>query len=547
MRSARSLSGKNRGQQPHDFSANLFERLPNTRQPWLQEAGHRAVVETDESQIGADASPEFVCAMQASRCERVAPTNDRGRRFRPVEKLTRRRSARFEGVDSPQPKVARGQAVLAHRAPPPVKPVVANCLVGRRADEPDTAVAEFDQVVDCLRRPCSPVDVHPGTGLAVGPASPLRSPGPTEGDRGCATIGEPPLPLDATPLWICLLVDAWRWGLAAEEVERLIPHLERALAWMRDYGDADGDGFLEYVPHAAQGLSNQGWKDSHDSVQWFDGALAESPIALCEVQGYAHEAARKGADLLEAFDRPGADEWRDWATRLSKRFREAFWVERAGETYPAIALDRNKQRVDTVSSNIGHLLDTGILDDDETAVVAARLGQPDMNSGWGLRTMTAASPRYNPLSYHGGSVWPHDTAITISGLAATGHDDIAVSLAKGLVAAAEAFEFRLPELFGGHARSDGIGPVPYPAACRPQAWAAATAVYVTAGLLGLQPDVPGGRLAIRPVREAPFGELDVEGFMLGEAPIRVRHDPRHDPATTVDGLPANVALQLLGR
>jgi glycogen debranching enzyme len=351
--------------------------------------------------------------------------------------------------------------------------------------------------------------------------------------------------VDATPLWICLLADAWRWGLPDDDVEPLIAHLERALVWMRDYGDADGDGFLEYVPHAARGLSNQGWKDSHDSVQWFDGALAESPIALCEVQAYAYEAARKGADLLETFGRAGADEWREWATQLRKRFRDAFWVERAGESYPAIALDRNKQRVDTVSSNIGHLLGTGILDDEETALIAARLGQPDMNSGWGLRTMTAASPRYNPLSYHGGSVWPHDTAITISGLAATGHDDIAASLAQGLVAAAEAFEFRLPELYGGHARDDGIGPVPYPAACRPQAWAAATAVYVTAALLGLQPDVPAGRLAIRPVREMPFGELDIEGFVVGHTPIRIRHYPRHEPATTVEGLPAGVTLQLV--
>jgi glycogen debranching enzyme len=346
--------------------------------------------------------------------------------------------------------------------------------------------------------------------------------------------------VDATPLWVNLLADAWRWGMPVDEVEALLPNLERALAWMRDDGDSDGDGFLEYVPHTSHGLSNQGWKDSHDSVQWRDGALARSPIALCEVQGYAHEAAVNGADLLDAFGRPGADEWREWAARLSKRFREAFWVESGGERYPAIALDRDKRRVDTVSSNIGHLLATGILDDEESAAVAARLSQADMDSGWGLRTMTAQSPRFNALSYHGGSVWPHDTAITILGLALTGHDELAANLARGLVAAAEKFDFRLPELFGGQPRDGGVGPTPYPAACRPQAWAAAAALGVLSSALGLRPDAPAGQLVVRPMRSAPFGALDVDGLVVAGSPIRVRCDAAAPP--TVTGLPTGVRL-----
>jgi glycogen debranching enzyme len=347
--------------------------------------------------------------------------------------------------------------------------------------------------------------------------------------------------VDATPLWICLLCDAWRWGMPESEVTDLLPHLERALAWMRDFGDSDGDGFLEYLAPSTHGLSNQGWKDSHDSVQWLDGSLAESPIALCEVQGYAYEAAMKAADLLEAFNREGAGEWRAWAARLSARFREAFWVEANGDSYPAIALDKLKRRVDTVSSNIGHLLATGILDDAECDLVARRLARPDMNSGSGLRTMTATSPRYNPLSYHGGSVWPHDTAIVILGLAATGHDEIATSLAGGLVSTAERFDFRLPELDSGDPAA-----IPYPAACRPQAWAAASGVAILAAMLGLRPDVPAGRVGIAPLRGATFGALDVEGLVVAGQRVRIRHDQAANPSTTVAGFPAHLQLDVRG-
>ncbi len=345
--------------------------------------------------------------------------------------------------------------------------------------------------------------------------------------------------VDATPLWICLLCDAWRWGLPAAQVTELLPHLVRALAWMRDHVGTEGGGFLEYRPPSAQaqGLSNQGWKDSHDSVQWLDGRLAQSPIALCEVQGYAYEAAVKAADLLDAFDRDGGDEWRAWAQRLRLRFRDAFWVGTGEDRYPAIALDRDKGRVDTVSSNIGHLLGSGMLDEEECGLVARRLARSDMNSGSGLRTMTADSPRYNPLSYHAGSVWPHDTAITILGLAATGHDETAASLAQGIVDASEQFGFRLPELYSGHPT-----PVPYPAACRPQAWAAASAVAIVSALLGVRPDVPAGRVEIAPLRGAPFGALDVDGMVIAGRRVRVVHDASGRSATEIVGLPADLEL-----
>ena len=288
--------------------------------------------------------------------------------------------------------------------------------------------------------------------------------------------------VDATPLLVCLLHDAWRAGLALEEVRALQPALERALGWMRDHGDSDGDGLLEYVDESGHGLANQGWKDSGDSVQWRDGRLAEGPIALCEVQGYAHEAALGGADLLDALGAPGGDGWRGWAATLRERFAQAFWVSDARGPYPAIALDADKRPVDSLTSNIGHLIGTGLLDADQEATVAALLVSPELSSGYGLRTMSTLEAGYWPLSYHGGSVWTHDTAIVVRALALAGFAAEARELAEGLLAAAPAFDYRMPELHGGDPASDTAVPIPYPAACRPQAWSAAAAVAVADAL-----------------------------------------------------------------
>lgn len=292
--------------------------------------------------------------------------------------------------------------------------------------------------------------------------------------------------IDATPLWISLLADAHRAGLPDEEVRALLPNLRAALGWMRDSGDSDGDGLLEYLDTTGRGLANQGWKDSGDSVQWRDGSLAEGPIALCEVQGYAHRAALDGADLLERFggDR-GADEaagWRRWAAALNERFRASYWIDDPAGAYPAIALDAHKRPVDTLTSNIGHLLGTGILTHDEAALVARRLVSPQLDSGYGLRTLSTDSAGYWPLSYHGGSVWTHDTAIAVTGLAAEGFAAEAAQLSEGLLRAAVGFDYRMPELYAGDAASEAPAPIPYPAACRPQAWAASAAVAVWSAL-----------------------------------------------------------------
>ncbi|QPE05645.1 amylo-alpha-1,6-glucosidase [Microbacterium schleiferi] len=310
----------------------------------------------------------------------------------------------------------------------------------------------------------------------------LRSAGmqlPAEG------VALPPLyygSVDATPLWVCLLVDAWRSGMPEGEVRELAPALRAALRWMLEEGDTDGDGFLDYIDRSGHGLANQGWKDSGDSIQWRDGRLAEGPIALCEVQGYAYEAAVGGAELLENMGLTDVDDpvqpavLREWARDLRNRFAEAYWVTTPEGRYPAVALDRHKRPVDTLTSNVGHLLGTGILDPRDEAQVATLLRGATLSSGYGIRTMSTEAAGYWPLSYHGGSVWAHDTAIAAWGMARTGLSEDAAAVAQQLIDAAEGFGYRVPELYAGDSQGQSPVPTPYPAACRPQAWSAAAAI-----------------------------------------------------------------------
>ncbi|MFG2583091.1 glycogen debranching N-terminal domain-containing protein [Streptomyces malaysiensis] len=282
--------------------------------------------------------------------------------------------------------------------------------------------------------------------------------------------------IDATMLWVRLLHSTWQAGVDEAEIEALLPSLLAALEWITAHGDSDADGFIEYRSSTRGGLANQGWKDTPDAVRWADGRRVASPLALCEVQGYAYAAATEGATLLDAFGLPGADRWRDWAARLQQRFRATFWIEDATGVYPAIALDADKRPVDGAASNMAHLLGTGLLNSREADLVARRLARPDLDCGYGLRTLSSTSRAFNPHSYHCGSVWPHDTAIAVLGLAAEGHHAVAHSLAEGVVTAAEEFAFRLPELYAGTSAHDGEPVLAYPNACRPQAWASAGAV-----------------------------------------------------------------------
>ena len=335
--------------------------------------------------------------------------------------------------------------------------------------------------------------------------------------------------IDATPLFVILAHEAWRWGLDDGDLRELLPSIEAALGWMRDWGDVDDDGFLEYARHDDDGegvrrLTNQGWKDSGDGIRFADGTVARPPIALAEVQGYAYAAAIRGAELLDHLGRPGGDGWRTWAAALQRRFRAHFWVEDAAGPYPAIALDQHDRPVDGPASNMGHLLMTGMLDAAETAHVARRLVHPSLASGWGLRTLASTSGGFNPLSYHCGSVWPHDTAIAAWGLARSGQGDAALTLIRGLVEAAPWFDYRLPELFAGFDAEDTVSPVPYPAACRPQAWAAGSALLLLRSLLVIEADVPRGTLTLRPLAPLPCERIALLGLRVADGTIDVTVD-----------------------
>lgn len=298
--------------------------------------------------------------------------------------------------------------------------------------------------------------------------------------------------VDSTLLWLCLLSELWHTGKADDAVRALLPNARRAAAWLLASANPDGGttagtaGFLTYQDPTGHGLSNQGWKDSADAMQFRDGRLADGPIALAEVQAYAYQAALATAELFDATDADAgdstADELRDFAAALQQRFRERFWVEDAVGGFPAMALDGGGVPLDIPGSNMGHLLGTGILSREEARLVAARLLSPELFTGYGIHTMSNRAAGFWPYSYHCGSVWSHDTAIAIRGLLADGFTAEARKLADGLLTASESFGHRLPELFAGAPASQSGGAVPYPASCHPQAWSSASAVVVAQAL-----------------------------------------------------------------
>jgi len=297
----------------------------------------------------------------------------------------------------------------------------------------------------------------------------------------------PSLSLRAHPLW--------RWTGDAAIVREFESAARAAITWVDEYGDRDGDGFVEYERRAEHGLENQSWKDSGDSQRFRDGRFAETPIAPVEVQGYVYDARLRTAELAEHVwhDPEFAARLRDQAAALRVRFDEAFWLEER-QVY-ALALDRNKDKVDSLCSNLGHLLWSGIVPARRLRQIASALSGPDLWSGWGVRTMGAREAAYNPLSYHNGTVWPHDTAIAAWGLARAGFTDLAHQFGRSLIEAAATLDYSLPEVFAGYSRSETAFPVSYPTAAKPQAWAAGAPVLCLTLLLGLQPDPIAGVLA----------------------------------------------------
>jgi glycogen debranching enzyme len=326
--------------------------------------------------------------------------------------------------------------------------------------------------------------------------------------------------VDATPLFVMMLGAVSRWGFSPDTTAALLPHADRALAWIREYGDKDGDGFVEYARLNDQGLINQGWKDSWDGINFADGTLADPPIALCEVQAYVYGAYVSRAWMAyDVGEESLGAELMDRAERLKKQFNEQFWLPDRG--YYAIALDRDKRPVDACASNMGHCLWFGIVDEDKAPLVVERLMAPEMFSGWGIRTLASNMGAFNPASYHNGSVWPHDNAIIVMGLMRYGFVAEAQRIAVALLDGAEYSDGRLPELFCGFAREQVAHPVPYPTAWSPQAWAATAPIALVTSLMRYDAHVSRGGVWLDPVLPESFGRLHISNAPTGRGPINI--------------------------
>ncbi|HEU5363496.1 MAG TPA: glycogen debranching N-terminal domain-containing protein [Gaiellaceae bacterium] len=299
--------------------------------------------------------------------------------------------------------------------------------------------------------------------------------------------------VDATPLYLVLLSELWRWSGDDAIVRELEPNARRALAWIDGPADRDGDGFVEYLRRAPNGLDNQNWKDSHNSMVFRDGSLAHPPIAPVEVQGYVYDAKLRTAELARRVwgDEETAARLEREAAELHERFDAAFWLPEHG--WYALGLDGEKRPVDALASNMGHLLWSGIIPPERVAAVAARLTSGPLWSGWGIRTLAADETAFDPVEYHDGTVWPHDNSLIAYGLGLSGRPAEARRVVRALVDCASFFEHRLPEHFAGFERRAEEPPGAVPASARPQAWAAGTPVLLLRALLGLEPD-PDARL-----------------------------------------------------
>ncbi len=346
---------------------------------------------------------------------------------------------------------------------------------------------------------------------------------------------------DATPLFVMLLGELRRWGVDRDLVDELLPNAARAIEWIEQFGDADGDGYVEYQRATDRGLANQGWKDSWDGIRYADGRVAAAPIALCEVQAYTYGAYLARAHFaFEVGDTATYDRFRAKAAHLKAAFNHDFWLEDRG--WFAVGLDADKRPIDSLTSNIGHCLWAGIIDEDKARRVAELLVSPAMFSGWGVRTLSRDSAGYNPISYHCGSVWPHDTAIVAAGLARYGFDGAAQQLIFGLLDAAQTQGGRLPELFSGLERSELGVPVAYPTSCSPQAWAAASPLLCLRTLLRLDPWVPYGKTWICPRLPESIGYLKVDGIPLAGERVTVEVGSEVPGGVSIDGLPPEIEI-----
>jgi glycogen debranching enzyme len=327
---------------------------------------------------------------------------------------------------------------------------------------------------------------------------------------------------DATPLYLILLHSAWKCTGDARLIERHLATAERCLDWIDRYGDRDSDGFQEYQTRSLAGYENQSWKDAGDAILYPDGSCVKGPKATCELQGYVFDAWLRMAEIFDALGQGArANALRRKAKALYHRFNDAFWDERAG--FYALALDGDKKRVMTIASNPGHCLWSGIVPRDRAARVVERLMQPDLWSGWGIRTLSSRHPAFNPFSYQNGSVWPHDNSLIALGLKRYGFAAQAGKLARGICAAASFFmSNRLPELFAGIDRGEVSFPLRYLGANVPQAWATGTVFALVEALIGFQPEAPDGRLVLDPDLPEWLHEIEIRDIRLAGRPLDLR-------------------------
>jgi glycogen debranching enzyme len=327
---------------------------------------------------------------------------------------------------------------------------------------------------------------------------------------------------DATPLYLIALHAAWRAIGDRALLERHLETAEGCLTWIDKYGDRDGDGFQEYQTRSSVGYENMGWKDSGDCIVYPDGSLVKGPKALCELQGYVYNAWIRMAEVFDALGKPDrAQALRAKAAALFRRFNEAFWDEELG--FYAYALDGEKRKVLTVASNAGHCLWSGIVPPERARRVVERMTAPDMWTGWGIRTLSANNPAFNPYNYQTGSVWPHDNAIIAMGFKYYGFSAEAARIAHDISVAAEYFRLnQLPELYTAFEREETNFPVQYIGANVPQAWAAGSAFMLTQALLGFLPDAPRNKLYVDPSLPRWLPDLTVQDLRIGKHKLDIR-------------------------
>ena len=334
--------------------------------------------------------------------------------------------------------------------------------------------------------------------------------------------------VDSTPLFLILFAETMRWLDDNELYQEIIPAAKDALKWMESYSDLDGDGYIEYISRSSGGIRNQGWKDSRASITYPDGSPVEPPVALVEVQGYAYRALSDMAELLrQKGDTDIAHGLTEKASSLKSRFNRDFWLE--DKQFFAQGIDGNKKPIDLVTSNPGHCLFCGIVDDEKAQHLVKRLSARDMSCGWGIRTVTSRSPRFNPMSYHQGSIWPHDNSLIIDGMRRYGYIDEMEAITSQLFEASMFFtRNRLPELFCGFAREREISAVPvaYPVSCSPQAWAAGSAILLFQSMLGIKADIHSRRLYLNPRLPQWIGAVSVQNLYIGRGTISLRFERR---------------------